>query len=198
MNLMALPVPALAGPDCYSDVSSDSDSEGTLTSVDRRNLCDPRHAARSSRYIFAAAVGDCPAGITSRRFAARQPEVTPRLREAALRWLTTVHRRLGVTYDTLHGAARCLDIALCRTPIRAARLHLWALTCLWVAAKVDEIAPPDGEELLDAAQRGFARCELLQCERDAMRTLGYRAGYPTAALFLARLEDATEASPEVA
>jgi hypothetical protein len=131
------------------------------------------------------------------RFRSVQTQITEQHREAAVLWMIQTHQSLGVLSDCLYNAIVFLDIACCTRPVAKENLQLLMMTCLWVAAKVEE-----GKELIDQvlelSDNKFTRDDVIDCELDLIRVLSFRTNFPTTKIFLRRILDATSAQNKIA
>lgn len=183
-------------PDIYS--SDEESASDTLLEADMKNLNNPMRAPKYAQIIISEAVNEeFQSDLSLHLFTTRQSEITPRMREIAIRWMIKVHMSLGWTSDTLYNAVLFVDISMCRRPIQKVDLQLWLLTCLWVSAKVEEVYALDTSILLDAVDNCFAVEDLVKCERELLMALNFRVSYPTVKLFLRRLLDCTDACDRV-
>ena len=191
------------GDDEYSDpemysYSDEEDVQETLSEIDQKNINNPTKAAKYAQLIITEAVNEeFQSRISLQLFRACQTEVTPHIREIAIRWMIKVHQMLGWTSETLYNAVLFVDISMCQRDIKKVDLQLWLVTCLWVAAKVEEVYPQDVSVLLETVDNCFAVEDLVKCERELLAALRFRVSYPTVKLFLRRLLDCTEAEDGV-
>jgi hypothetical protein len=96
---------------------------------------------RGARLPAAVALAIAESGVLSvARFQSVQSEVTATVRAAVADWLVRVTLRIPFQLQTLFNAVRTLDTVLSRVMVPRASVHLLSATCLWMAAKVEEMA----------------------------------------------------------
>ncbi len=74
--------------------------------------------------------------------------VTPRMRRTVLSWLVSVCRQFGFTLETWCLSASILDRFTSVRPLARECLQLAGLAAFFVAAKAEEVDPPDISELV--------------------------------------------------
>jgi hypothetical protein len=179
----------------YSDPGFDDpdDPSSGPNLLARVQLC-PRKLSQYAAEIFTTAMNDpfCMS-ISSSHFFSTQTELTPRMREVAIRWMIQAQARLQITSDSLYNAVTYFDIACCSRAIAKSVLQLLVITCLWVSAKVEERRITI-QDFLNLSANQFTREEVLECELGLIQTLEFRTNFPARKLFLRRILDAVDAN----
>jgi hypothetical protein len=98
----------------------------------------PRHGASLPASVSLAILESELLSIAA--FQSLQNEVTASVRTSVVDWLTRVTLRIPFQLSTLFNAVRTLDVVFSRVTIPRASVHLVSATCLWMAAKVEEMA----------------------------------------------------------
>ncbi len=142
--------------------------------------------------------------------------ITPHMRRTVLSWLVRVCRQFRYSLETWCTAAAHLDRFLASAaafPVAPDRLQvgnktnipnifcykesfqLAGLTALFLAAKSEEVEPPDVSELVSLCAGGYCGRQFLSMEATMLRALHWDLCPPTPAFFLQRL---VELEPGVA
>jgi hypothetical protein len=165
--------------------------------VDQGNILYPRELPKYAAEIFLTTANDpFSAFFSSARFTSVQTQITPKMRETAVKWMIQVHSRLAMTSDSLYNAVTFFDIACCRRAIARNHLQLLILTCLWVSTKVEE-GREMTQEVLDLSADPFTREEIIECERDLIQVLEFRTNFPTRKFFLRCILDAIDSDSRI-
>ena len=113
--------------------------------------------------------------------------ITPNMRQTLLLWLSAVIRQFGYALETTCLTANFLDRFLSGRPLHRDCLQLAGLTSFFVAAKSEEIDPPEVSELVALSARSFTAAQFRWMERHLLDGLGWHLIAPTAAFFLDHL-----------
>jgi hypothetical protein len=184
--------------DSDEDFCSDCEERSLMTQLDERNISDPRKIPQYAELVVMKSIeDDANIALSSAAFHANQTEITPKIREVCIKWMIAKAQYLAVTGDTIYNAIMFLDIVLCAQHVDKDWIHLLITTCLWTASKVEEIASPALETMVDMGRGAFSIADLVNCERYLIQALGFRTDYPTTKLFLRRILDATDANEVV-
>ncbi|KIP03552.1 hypothetical protein PHLGIDRAFT_77416 [Phlebiopsis gigantea 11061_1 CR5-6] len=107
-------------------------------------------------------------------------------------WLIQVHSRFRLLPETLFLAINIIDRFLSLRVVSLAKLQLVGITCLFVAAKVEEIVAPSAQNFLYCADSSYTEAEILQAERYVLKTLEWNMSYPNPIHFLRRVSKADD------
>lgn len=77
-----------------------------------------------------------------------QPDLTHNMRSILVDWLQEVAEEYHLTVDTLALAVAYLDRFLSRMSVSRSKLQLLGTTCVYLAAKFEEIYPPEIAEFV--------------------------------------------------
>ena len=77
-----------------------------------------------------------------------QNDITPRMRGILVDWLVEVHLKFRLEPSTLYLCVHLIDLYCTSNPVRRSRLQLVGITALFIAAKYEEIYPPEVRRLL--------------------------------------------------
>ena len=107
-------------------------------------------------------------------------------------WLIQVHSRFRLLPETLFLAVNIIDRFLSLRVVSLAKLQLVGITCLFIAAKVEEIVAPSAQNFLYCADSSYTEAEILQAERYVLKTLEWNMSYPNPIHFLRRVSKADD------
>ena len=99
-------------------------------------------------------------------------------------FLIKARHNLNLQYSTLHLSVRLMDRFVKLQPVTVSKYQLLALTCLFIAAKIEEINPPKIAQLIDLAGKKFSEFHFLGTEVIVLVELKFKIHMPTAMDFL--------------
>jgi G2/mitotic-specific cyclin 1/2 len=136
-------------------------------------------------------------------FLAKQPHVNSKHRESCVDFLVQMHRHISQAFEqslqleTLFLAVSILDRFLSRKVIAFEKLNLIAVSCFFVASKVEETYYPSIDQLLRFVPRLGKKDDVLLSERLILNELRYTLGAPTPVTFLKRYAKAAFADSSI-
>ena len=95
--------------------------------------------------------------------------------------------------ETLYLTVATIDRYLEQTQVRRSRLQLVGVASLLIAAKYEEIYPPEFKDLIYITDKAYNKQEILEMESDIVTTLHYDFTLPTIHSFLCRYLKAAHA-----
>lgn len=107
-------------------------------------------------------------------------------------WLVQVHVRFRLLPETLFLCVNIIDRFLSARVVSLAKLQLVGITCLFIAAKFEEIVSPGVGHFLSVADSSYSEHEILQAERYVLKTLDWNLSYPNPVHFLRRVSKADD------
>jgi hypothetical protein len=115
-----------------------------------------------------------------------QTEITEKMRVILIDWLVSISESHKFGLNTYCLAVHLMDYALTLTPIKRSEFQLLGCTCMWLAAKLEEMCPPMAENLLFVSANCFDANALVQMEQKLIALLGYKPLIPTRNYFSTR------------
>ncbi|XP_069001674.1 cyclin-A1 [Embiotoca jacksoni] len=113
------------------------------------------------------------------------PEITNGMRVILVDWLVEVVHEFNLHSETLLLAVNYLDRFLSSTAcVRRRELQLVGTSALLIAAKYEEISPPELTEFVYITDSTYAKKQLIQMEHVLLRVLDYKLAAPTTHQFL--------------
>lgn len=126
-----------------------------------------------------------------------QKDLAWKMRGILTDWLVQVHSRFRLLPETLFLSINIIDRFLSSRVVSLAKLQLVGITCMFIAAKVEEIVAPSANNFLYCADASYTEAEILQAERYVLKTLDWNMSYPNPIHFLRRVSKADEYNVQV-
>ena len=123
--------------------------------------------------------------IPSESFTNTQKEINITSRLAAIDWLLRIVLKVQYQRGTLFNAVYMLDLILSKKSIAIDDLQLTSITCLWISAKVEEIADMGSLQIfLKICKDQFTPEQFVAKELEIFKLLDGRFNFPTAQIFV--------------
>ncbi len=116
----------------------------------------------------------------------RQPDINEKMRAILIDWLVEVHLKFKLRDETLYLTVNLLDRFLEKQRVARNKLQLVGVTALMVAAKYEEIYPPEVRDYVYICDNAYTRQQILQMEPLLLNKLGFRLSACTPHTFLRR------------
>ena len=107
-------------------------------------------------------------------------------------WLITIHVRFRLLPETLFLCMNIVDRFLSARVVSLAKLQLVGVTCMFIAAKVEEICSPSVTSFLYCADSTYSENDILQAEKYILKTIDWNLSYPNPVHFLRRVSKADD------
>ncbi|XP_068456744.1 cyclin-A1 isoform X2 [Clinocottus analis] len=115
----------------------------------------------------------------------KHPEITNGMRVILVDWLVEVVQEYKLRSETLHLAVNYLDRFLsCTAYVKRGKLQLVGTAALLIAAKYEEIFPPELNEFVYTTDNTYTKKELVRMEHVFLRVLAFKMAAPTTHQFL--------------
>ena len=128
------------------------------------------------------------------RYMKKQADITVNMRAIVVDWLTDFHMKMRLVPDTLYLAVNVMDRYLARVEITRDDFQLVAVTSLLIAAKYEEIYPPEIKDCVYITDRAYTKQKIIDTELDILTELRFNLTVPTAYPFLQRFLFITNAT----
>ncbi|TFK41671.1 cyclin-like protein, partial [Crucibulum laeve] len=126
-----------------------------------------------------------------------QKELAWKMRGILTDWLIQVHVRFRLLPETLFLAVNIIDRFLSARVVSLAKLQLVGVTCMFIAAKFEEVVAPSVTHFLMCADSSYTESEILQAERYVLKTLDWNLNYPNPVHYLRRVSKADDYNVKV-
>ncbi|KAI0646562.1 A/B/D/E cyclin [Trametes meyenii] len=130
-------------------------------------------------------------------YMANQKDLAWKMRGILTDWLIQVHSRFRLLPETLFLCVNIIDRFLSARVVSLAKLQLVGITCMFIAAKVEEIVAPSASNFLYCADSSYTESEILQAERYVLKTIEWNLSYPNPIHFLRRISKADDYNVQV-
>ena len=158
-----------------------------LTLSDQLDYRNPQMLSEYSQDIYKQMLKEEVGAMVSPDYLQKvQTEIKDTSRAFLIEWIIDVHRKFRLTPECLYVATYIIDQFLSKQKISKNQLHLLGVTTLFLAAKYEEIYPPDLRDFLAVSENKFSQAQILQMEKDILLALNYRLTSPSAYRFLQR------------
>ena len=122
----------------------------------------------------------------------KQADINEKMRAILIDWLVEVHLKFRLKTETLYLCVNIIDRYLERAQVSRSKLQLLGVTCLLLAAKYEEIYPPEVRDLVYVTDKAYTRGQILKMESSIVNTLGFKLTVPTHYKFLVRFIKAAQ------
>jgi len=119
-----------------------------------------------------------------------QSDINGRMRAILIDWLVEVHMKYRLRPETLFLALNILDRYLSSGPVARRRLQLVGVVSMLIAAKFEEITPPEVHDFVYITDNAYTKEDILTLETTMLTVLGFQVVAPTALNFIERFSRA--------
>ncbi|CAK9825104.1 G2/mitotic-specific cyclin-A [Anthophora retusa] len=114
----------------------------------------------------------------------KQPDITYSMRSILVDWLVEVTEEYRLQTETLYLAVSYIDRFLSYMSVVRAKLQLVGTAAMFIAAKYEEIYPPDVGEFVYITDDTYTKKHVLRMEHLILRVLSFDLSVPTPLTFL--------------
>lgn len=115
-----------------------------------------------------------------------QTDVNEKMRTILVDWLVDVHLKFKLLPETLFLAVEIIDRFLDKKVVSRQKLQLVGVVAMLLAAKYEEIYPPEVKDFIYIAANTYSRDDILRMERLMFSTLEFNLTIPTVYVFMKR------------
>ena len=116
-----------------------------------------------------------------------QVDVTPKMRSVLLDWLNEVHYQFNMEIETYHMAVSMIDRYLQVVEVTPRKyLQLVGVTALFMAAKYEEMIPPEISDFIYVTDDTYSKNQILSMEMKMFSALKFNLSKPLPIHFLRR------------
>ncbi|CAG0888795.1 unnamed protein product [Cyprideis torosa] len=174
------------------DISSSCSRKQFLRELEDRIVCVPRYKSLIIDYLKELEQKFRPKA----HYMKRQEDITYQMRTILVDWLVEVADEYRLSQECLFMAIGYIDRFLSKMSISRSRLQLLGTTAMFLAAKFQEIYPPNAEEFVYVTDDTYTKDEVLRMEHLVLKVLSFDLGCPTAVTFLEYFAHELEVSEE--
>lgn len=125
-----------------------------------------------------------------------QADVSGNMREILVDWLVEVAEEYRLVSDTLYLTVSYIDRFLSSQALSRNNLQLLGVSCMLIASKYEEISPPQVESFCHITDNTYTKDQVLDMEKQVLKSLNYEMGAPTTINFLRILLKAAQENCE--
>ncbi|GLG97444.1 G2/mitotic-specific cyclin-A [Gryllus bimaculatus] len=114
----------------------------------------------------------------------QQPDVTASMRSILVDWLVEVGEEYKLQTETLYLAVSYIDRFLSYMSVLRAKLQLVGTAAMFIAAKYEEVFPPDVNEFAYITDDTYTKKTVLRMEQMILKVLSFDLSAPTVLSFL--------------
>jgi hypothetical protein len=104
----------------------------------------------------------------------QQDDISEKMRAILIDWLIEVHLKFKLRHETLFLTVNILDRFLAVQKVARQRLQLVGVTSLMIAAKYEEIYPPEVRDYVYICDNAYSREQIVQMEQLILSKLNFR------------------------
>merc|ERR1719400_2774131 len=125
--------------------------------------------------------------LPKRNYMTKQPDITFPMRAILVDWLVEVSEEYKLHTETIFLAVNYIDRFLSYMSVQRARLQLVGTACMFIAAKYEEIYPPDVTEFVYITDDTYTKKQVLRMEHLVLGVLEFNVTVPTSFFFANRM-----------
>lgn len=114
----------------------------------------------------------------------KQQDITSSMRSILIDWLVEVSEEYKLNIETLYLAVNYTDRFLSQMNVLRGKLQLVGTASMYIAAKYEEISPPDVTEFVYITDDTYNKKQVLKMEHLLLKVLDFRMNTPTINCFL--------------
>lgn len=114
----------------------------------------------------------------------KQPDINHSMRTILVDWLVEVAEEYHLQTETLCLAVSYIDRFLSVMSVLRAKLQLVGTAAMFIAAKYEEIYPPEVAEFVYITDHTYTKSQVLRMEQLILRVLSFDLCVPTTSMFL--------------
>ncbi|CAG0887930.1 unnamed protein product [Darwinula stevensoni] len=116
----------------------------------------------------------------------KQPDITSQMRSILVEWLVEVAEEYNLELETLYLTISYLDRFLSVMSVLRGKLQLVGVTAMFIAAKYEEIYPPEISEFTYITDDTYTKEQVLKMEHLMLRVLEFNMCAPTPLVFFSK------------
>nr|GAT48507.1 predicted protein [Mycena chlorophos] len=179
--------------DAYANGEPEADPETSpWEDLDAQDADDPAMVSEYVVDIFKYLKQVELSTMPNPNYMASQTELAWKMRGILNDWLIQLHVRFRLAAETLFLCVNIIDRFLSARVVSLAKLQLVGVTCMFIAAKFEEIVAPSVTQFLECADSTYTESEILQAERYVLKTLDWNMSYPNPVHYLRRISKADD------
>ncbi|XP_057313565.1 G2/mitotic-specific cyclin-A-like [Hydractinia symbiolongicarpus] len=175
------PIPS----DSFEELKSDEINSASVNDIDLEADATfglPEYAQDIHNYLKKAEKKHRP----KQHYIKKQADINVNMRAILIDWLVEVAEEYKLVPQTLYLTVNFIDRFLSCMSVLRGKLQLVGAACMLVAAKFEEIYPPEVAEFVYITDDTYTPKQVLRMEHLILKTLAFELSVPTAKNFLGR------------
>merc|ERR1719297_227193 len=119
------------------------------------------------------------------------------MRSILVDWLVEVCEEYKLSSETLFLAVTYIDKFLSYMSVQRNKLQLVGTACMFIAAKYEEIYPPDVGEFVYITDDTYNKRQVLRMEHLVLKVLGFDLSGPSANVFLSQMSELSKSEEKI-
>jgi cyclin A len=162
--------------------------------MDKRHVHDPHYVSEYMKDIMEGLYRS-EQRVPREPYMVNQTELSEKMRMILVDWLVEVHIKFKCRSETLFLAVDIVDRYLAVQRTTRSTLQLIGVTAMLLAAKYEDIWPPEVKDCVYISANTYSREDILKTERSICIALQFKLTLPNVQHFLCRLLDVIDATP---
>ena len=113
-----------------------------------------------------------------------QRDLTAKTRAALLNWMLLVNLKFGMCTQTFMTSVNLFDQFCSKVAVPPSKFQLLGLTCLFIAAKFEEVKSPKLPNFLAISNSQFSASQVIEMEAELLSHIGFRVSTQSPLAFL--------------
>nr|XP_039265110.1 G2/mitotic-specific cyclin-A-like [Styela clava] len=182
--LTSLPVPEQHESPMVLDTTLNSSDRSSISDIDAESSVYgvSEYATEIFEHLRQAETRNRPKANYMRK----QQDITASMRSILVDWLIEVSEEYKLHTETTHLAVNYIDRFLSHMAVMRAKLQLVGTAAMFLAAKFEEIYPPDVGEFVYITDDTYTKKQVLRMEHLILKVLSFDVAVPTSNQFLPR------------
>lgn len=164
-----------------SQIIDDEDDDTTTAQTDREMFF---HVVEYRQDIYEYMKEIEAKNRANPRYMRKQPDITHMMRSILIDWLVEVCDEYNQQSETLHLAVSYVDRFLSYMSVVRTKLQLVGTAATYIAAKYEEVYPPEVSEFVYITDDTYTKREVLRMEHLILKVLSFDLSTPTSLAFL--------------
>lgn len=173
-------------------VKHEEDPEDIIKARLDQILTVPEYAADIYAYLREAELRNRPRV----RYMKRQPDITSSMRNILVDWLVEVAEEYKLHRESLFLAVNYIDRFLSQMSVLRGKLQLVGAASMFLAAKYEEIYPPEVKEFVYITDNSYTNSQVLRMEHLILKVLSFDVAIPTINCFCEKFAREAELDDE--
>jgi len=155
---------------------------------------DPQLASEYTQDIYGVLSAEEKGRMPRHDYMDLQPDLNAKMRAILVDWLVEVAMKYKLKSETLFGAVSIVDRYLEKRQVPRKKLQLVGVTGMLIAAKFEEIYPPEIRDFVYITDKAYTKEEVLVMEVSMLTTLEFTICCPTVVPFFERYQRVNNSS----